>query len=506
MIKDIIDLLISFLIASIRLFMVYILLNYINIQLFDNKISDIFNILKNKNKNKIYFSDVIGLENIKSDLKEYAKFIKNRKKYTEVGFNIPRGIIFSGPPGTGKTLLAKALANETNYNFIHASGSDFIEIFVGVGAKRIRELFQKAKRKKPSIIFIDEIDTIGRNRNGPNSSGYNEQGSTLNSLLVEMDGFDPNDEILVIAASNMISVLDPALMRSGRFDKKIYFDVPNIYERKAMFDLYLNKIKLHPNFSENLKENIETLSEQTTNCTGADIKNICNQAVGIYMKRYNAELSDGTTMDDICMAIDDILIGIEKRERIMSLEERNIVAHHEAGHALIAYILKECSEPVKVSIIPRGEAALGFSMQKQVDKKLYSKNDLLAKICVLLGGRTAELLLFNNITTGSSDDIMKATQIAESMIKNYGMNSNYDPIYFERKLENNIQEEINKEINLILDKCRNITTNILTKNKENIKKLGSFLLKNEILNSKDFEDIFNDIEIEDTISVWRYLD
>ena len=206
------------------------------------------------------------------------------------------------------------------------------------------------------------------------------------------------------------------------------------------------------------------------------------------------------------MAIDDILIGIEKRERIMSLEERNIVAHHEAGHALIAYILKECSEPVKVSIIPRGEAALGFSMQKQVDKKLYSKNDLLAKICVLLGGRTAELLLFNNITTGSSDDIMKATQIAESMIKNYGMNSNYDPIYFERKLENNIQEEINKEINLILDKCRNITTNILTKNKENIKKLGSFLLKNEILNSKDFEDIFNDIEIEDTISVWIYLD
>jgi cell division protease FtsH len=513
MISDIIDIFLSFLINTFRIFSILFFLNIINKMLFNenlfnNNLSD-YILKKKKNNEDISLKDVIGLENVKEDLKEYINYIKFKKQYKESGFNIPKGLLFAGPPGTGKTMLAKALANETNSKFIYSSGSDFIEIYVGVGAKRIRELFNKAKKNKPAIIFIDEIDTIGRNRDGISSSGHNEQGSTLNSLLVEMDGFNNSDEILVIAASNMINVLDKALLRSGRFDKKIYFDKPNINERKLMFELYLKKIKLNENFKNNFTNNINLLSELTSNCTGADIKNICNQAVGLYMKRYKPDIDDGTTKKDLCNSIDDIIVGIEKRERIMTSKERIIVSHHEAGHALTAYILKESTQPVKVSIIPRGESALGFSMQKPIDKKLYSKNELIAKICVLLGGRISEEIMFNEITTGSSDDIEKISNIAESMIKIYGMNSNLDPISYsnnEKKLSNNINDSIYIEINKIINKCKKITKNILEENKDNLIKLAEFLLKNEILISSDFKDIFKNIQIDNTISIQDKFD
>ena len=508
MINDIINLFISFIISLFRIYLLIILFNLIHKIVFKEELNTIklANLFKKKKKNKkITFKDVIGLENVKDDLKEYVNFIKNRKEYIKAGYKIPKGLLFSGPPGTGKTLLAKALAEETNSNFISASGSDFIEVYVGVGAKRIRDLFSKARRNKPSIIFIDEIDSIGRRRDGFNTSGHNEQGTTLNSLLVEMDGFNQSDEILVIAASNMIGVLDRALLRSGRFDKKIYFDKPNIKERESMFNLYLKNIKIHPTFNKEKYKNINLLAQLTANSTGADIANICNQAVGIYMKRFDKNKpNDGTTLEDLTKAIDDIIIGIEKRERMMTPKERNIVSHHEAGHALVAYILVESVQPVKVSIIPRGEAALGFSMQKPIDKKLYTKNELIAKICVLLGGRISEEINFNEITTGSSDDIYKISLICKNLINDYGMNSKLEPLKYD---ENNkiISEkkkiEIDFEMSLLTSKCVEITKKILKNNINNIKLLADFLLKNEVIVTSDFNNIFKDQSIENSVSI-----
>ena len=316
---------------------------------------------KDKNKDDP-LKDVIGLESVKEEIKYYMDFINNKKKYIDWDVKLPKGILLAGPPGTGKTLLVKTMAENLNIPIESMSGSEFVEMYVGVGASRVRDLFSRAKKKKKCIIFIDEIDAVGRVRGIDRNS---ERDSTLNQLLVEMDGFEVTDSIMVFAATNLVKNLDTALTRSGRFDKKVYFDPPNFKERKEMYELYLEDIKLPKKLS------FEILSERSAGLTGADIANICNQAK---INAIQANQPSSTLRDqDLQQAIDEIMIGREKRERMMTTEERERVSHHEAGHALMGFLLKDCTHPVKVSIIPRGEAALGFSQQKNINKKLYSE-------------------------------------------------------------------------------------------------------------------------------------
>jgi len=315
---------------------------------------------------KIFFNDIIGLESVKKELSYYLHFINNRNNYLKLNVKIPKGVLLVGNPGTGKTLLVKALANEAKIPFIYVSGSEFVEIYVGMGASRVRNLFNKAKHYDKCIIFIDEIDAIGRKRTLNNDNS--ERDNTLNQLLVEMDGFNEKNNIMIFAATNLQSTLDNALIRSGRFDKKIYFDLPNIDERKKMFELYLNKITLD-------KIDFNDLSKKTAGLSGADISNICNQAKIIAIQE-NKYIINNKIIND---AIDEILVGREKPERKMLEEEKNIVAHHEAGHAFMGYILKTQNPPIKVSIIPRGESTLGFAQQEPTDQKLQSKQEILEK-------------------------------------------------------------------------------------------------------------------------------
>ena len=470
-----------------------------------------------KKKNK-YIDNVIGLESVKKDLEQYIDYIENRKKYKDFGYKIPKGLLFIGPPGTGKTMLAREISKKTKSKFYYHSASDFVELYVGVGAKRIRELFSKARKQKSAIIFIDEIDSIGRKRGNDTNS---ERDGTLNSLLVEMDGFNDKDNILVIGSTNFSSILDKALLRSGRFDRKIIFDKPNIEERKLLFKLYLNKIRLNNDFKNNLDKHLVKLSRLTSNLTGADIKNICNQSIGLYLKRINEfkkklkngfkeNKYDGATINDILKSIDEIMIGMEKKERLMSEEEKKIVSYHEAGHALISYILKETKPPIKVSIIPRGEIALGFSMQEPIDKKLFTKNELISKICVLLGGRISEEINFGKITTGASDDIYKLTKIAYDIVTTYGMSDLIGNINLNREktsqydsidISESRKKEIDLEVKNIINECHNFTKNILKKNKIYIKMLAELLFKKEELIYSDFDNLFGNNKIENSVEI-----
>ena len=447
---------------------------YFGVSFFLNKYKkedNYFNVNKNIDTN---FNDIIGLNDIKKDLKQYIDMIKNRKEYINSGANIPKGLLFTGPPGTGKTLLAKAIAGEACTSFINISGSDFIEKYVGVGAKRIKKLFELARKNSPCIIFIDEIDSIGKKRDSDNGNEYSQ---TINKLLCEMDGFNNNDNILIIAATNMKKILDPALTRSGRFDRNIVFDTPNIDERKKLFKLYLNKIKINKDIQKNFNKTCSKLAKITSGLSGADIANIVNQSIMIHMK-YNK--NTGSTIKDIEQAIEEILVGIQKKERLMSKEEKNVVAHHEAGHALIAYLLKNTSPPIKVSIIPRGDAALGYAQQESNDKKLYWKEELYDKICVLLGGRLAEEIMFDKITTGAYDDIEKITLIANDIVTKYGM-SNMGLIHYNENICDTVKLQIDTEIKLLIQDLQTKTKKILLKHKNELVILANHLLKKEVL-------------------------
>jgi cell division protease FtsH len=329
--------------------------------------------------------NVVGLESVKEEIRYYIDLIKNKESFKQWNVKLPKGILLAGPPGTGKTLLVKTIAKSLNVPVISCSGSSFVEIYVGVGSKRIREVFTKAREYDNCIIFIDEIDAIGGKRNMHNNS---ERASTLNQLLVEMDGFNDETGIIVFAATNLVKNLDSALLRSGRFDKKIYFDLPNFFERKQLFELYFKDIQIPRRLS------YDVLADRSAGITGADIANIANQSKmnAIQSNKKNVCLSE----KDIQVAIDEVMIGREKRERMLGAEERERVAHHEAGHAFMGYILKNSEPPVKVSIIPRGEAALGFSQPKPENKMLYIREAILTKICVLLGGRCA-IIIFQQV-------------------------------------------------------------------------------------------------------------
>jgi AFG3 family protein len=454
------------------------------------------------------FINIIGHKEGKTDLQECVKFFKHKQKYIEAGHKVPKGVLLIGPPGTGKTLLARTFANECDANFINVCGSDFIEIFAGMGSRRVRKLFDVARQNSPCIIFIDEIDAIGGKRNHISSSN-SEHGSTLNKLLSEMDGFNGNEDIMIIGATNRAKTLDGALTRSGRFDKKIYFDLPNIDEREQLFNLYLKKKKLDISLKDIVFKNnkLKILARLTAGLSGADIENVCNQSVRLFMQRvqFDSESSNwndeniGVTVADIEKAIDIVMIGSEKPERKMSEEERNTVSHHEAGHSLVAYMLKNTTCPIKVSIIPRGEAALGFSQQEPVDKKLYSKDELLGKLIVLYGGRVAEQLIFNKISTGASDDIEKATQLAYSIVTTYGMGKYPMNAYgdnFHKYASEYIKKQIDEEVMKMLDNAYLITTNLLNEHIDQLKLVGECLLEKEVLLSSDMDEILEQYDIK----------
>jgi len=424
-------------------------------------------------KKKDALDKIIGLESVKDEIKYYMDFIKNKEKYEEWNVKLPKGILLAGPPGTGKTLLVKTLSEKLDIPLITASGSEFIEMYVGVGAKRVRELFAKAKGKENCIIFIDEIDAIGTKRQ---LGGNSERASTVNQLLTEMDGFEEKNNIMVFAATNLIKFLDPALTRSGRFDKKVFFDLPNSEERENLCKLYFDDMIL-PRCAS-----FSVLSERTAGLSGADIANIANQAKIRAIQNNNEK--NKLTDNNIQNAIDEVMIGREKRERVLSIEERKRVSYHEAGHCLMGYILKYTEQPVKVSIVPRGEAALGYSQQKPVNKKIMTEQEILCRLAVLLGGRCAELIMYNNVSTGASDDIEKVSSLITNYTNSWGMNKEIGP------LNPDAMGELGKQLTIqATNKCKEIVNNIekqtielLKTNKKYLEDLAEDLLKNETIN------------------------
>ncbi len=434
----------------------------------------------------INFGDVAGLDEAKVEVMEIVDFLKNPKKYTALGGKIPKGALLVGPPGTGKTLLAKAVAGEAQVPFFSLSGSDFVEMFVGVGASRVRDLFKQAREKAPCIIFIDEIDAIGRARGKNVMMSNDERENTLNQLLVEMDGFGTDLGIIILAATNRPDVLDSALLRPGRFDRQITIDRPDLVGREAIFKVHLQPIKI----SQTL--DIHKLAEQTPGFAGADIANVCNEAA-LIAARKNKEAVD---MSDFQDAIDRVIGGLEKRNKIISPEEKEIIAYHEAGHAICGWYLEHAYPLLKVTVVPRGSAALGYAQYTPKEQYLYNTDQLMDQICMTLGGRASEDIFFGKISTGASNDLQQITKIAYSMITVYGMNdkvgniSYYDPSQenmFTKPFSEETGKMIDEEVRKLIDNAYQITKKLLIEKKGDVEKLAKELLKKEVLFKSDVE-------------------
>src|SRR5690554_47605 len=456
----------------------------------------LFNIGKSKAKLfdektdiKTTFKDVAGLEGAKEEVQEIVDFLKNPNKYTALGGKIPKGALLVGPPGTGKTLLARAVAGEAQVPFFSLSGSDFVEMFVGVGASRVRDLFKQAKEKAPCIIFIDEIDAIGRAR-GKNSmmGGNDERENTLNQLLVEMDGFGTDSGIIILAATNRPDVLDPALLRPGRFDRQISIDKPDLVGREQIFKVHLKPIKLAEGVDA------KKLSAQTPGFAGAEIANVCNEAALIAARR-NKESVD---MQDFQDAIDRVIGGLEKKNKIISPEEKRIVAYHEAGHAIAGWFLEHVDPLVKVSIVPRGLAALGYAQYLPKEQFLYTTEQLIDSICMTMGGRVAEDITFGKISTGAQNDLERITKLAYAMVTVYGMNHRVGNVSFNEAQETNqfnkpysekTAQLIDEEVRMLIADAYDRTKKLLLEKKDGLKLLAEKLLDKEILFQSDLEDI-----------------
>jgi ATP-dependent metalloprotease FtsH len=450
---------------------------------FKNGFSNNIIIIRNS---KTKLKDIAGLEYAKKEIFEFIDFLKNKEKYIKAGAKMPRGALLYGPPGTGKTLLAKAISGECGIPFITTTGSDFAEVYVGVGASRVRDLFAKAKKHAPCIIFIDEIDALARKR-GTNmqNSGSSERDATLNKLLVELDGFDENDNILIFGSTNRLDVIDNAILRPGRFDRKIRFELPEMKEREVIFKHYLDKLKL----DGNPEEIAESLSKQSMGFSGADIANICNEA-SILSVRNNLKVINLKILEN---AIDNIILGPEKTTFRLSNKEREIIAYHEAGHTIMSYFLVNVTSPIKVSIMPRGKSALGFSQREMSENKLKNKDEILDEICVLLGGRVAEEIYIRNITTGASDDIQRLTELAYMYVTIYGMDKEINIFHFNKNIKNRYSEETKKDIDesvkKIINKCYEKTKKLLSSKEKRMNKLAKELLDYESLNKQDLDDI-----------------
>ena len=455
----------------------------------------IFNIGKSKatlfdkgTKVNITFSDVAGLDEAKVEVMEIVDFLKTPQKYTALGGKIPKGALLIGPPGTGKTLLAKAMAGEAQVPFFSLSGSDFVEMFVGVGASRVRDLFKQAREKAPCIIFIDEIDAIGRARGKNAVMSNDERENTLNQLLVEMDGFGGDSGIIILAATNRPDVLDSALLRPGRFDRQISIDRPDVKGREAIFKVHLGPIKV----SENL--DIHKLAEQTPGFAGADIANVCNEAALIAARNNKT----GVDMKDFQDAIDRVIGGLEKKNKIIAPHEKEIIAYHEAGHTVCGWFLEHANPLLKVTIVPRGTAALGYAQYTPKEQYLYDIEQLMDQICMTLGGRAAEEIIFGKISTGASNDLQQITKIAYSMVTVYGMNpklgnvSFYDPTQentFTKPFSEETGKIIDEEVRKIIEEAYIRTKKLLTEKRAQVETIARTLLEKEVLHKSDVEEL-----------------
>jgi cell division protease FtsH len=456
-------------------------------------------ILAEKPENPVKFKDVAGVDEAVEEVKELVDFLKTPEKFTKLGGKLPKGVLLVGPPGTGKTLLAKAVAGEADVPFFSLSGSDFVEMFVGVGAARVRDLFSEAKKNAPCIIFIDEIDAIGKSRanNAAFGGGYDERENTLNQLLVEMDGFDASIGVIIMGATNRPEVLDAALLRPGRFDRQVLVDKPDLKGREAIFKVHTRNLKL----SEDV--DLNRLAAQTPGFAGAEIANICNEAAILAVRNKH----DKILMSDFEEAIERIIAGLEKKNKLINKKERKIVAYHESGHAIVGYFTEGADEVQKVSIVPRGIGALGYTLQMPLeDRYLMSKNELLGKIKGLLGGRAAEQLVFGVVSTGASNDLEKVTQLVKNMIVVYGMSEKFPnvslvnhnspgflgaPKNIERRSEY-LEKMIDQEMTSIIDTCYKEAMKLLTEKKDYLEKMADILLKKEVIEYNEIKKILGE--------------
>ncbi|MFZ1455419.1 MAG: ATP-dependent zinc metalloprotease FtsH [Saprospiraceae bacterium] len=453
----------------------------------------IFNIGKSKatlfdqnSKVNITFADVAGLQEAKVEVMEVVDFLKNPKKYTSLGGKIPKGVLLVGPPGTGKTLLAKAVAGEAGVPFFSISGSDFVEMFVGVGASRVRDLFKQAREKAPCIVFIDEIDAIGRAR-GRNAiqGGNDERENTLNQLLVEMDGFSTDKGVIMMAATNRPDILDSALLRPGRFDRQIGIDPPDIIGREEIFKVHLKSIKVGPDI------NPAVLSEMTPGFAGADIANICNEAALIAARRNKTEVD----LDDFNYALDRVIGGLEKKNKLISPKEKEIIAFHEAGHAICGWYLEHASPLVKVTIVPRGMGTLGYAQYLPKEEYIIRTEQLLDRMCMTLGGRAAEKIIFDKISTGAQNDLDQVTKMGYGMVTIYGMNDNVGNVsfyamsqdQFNKPYSNETARLIDDEVRKLIDEQYKRAQELLTEKREELTLLATTLLEKEVLLKSDLE-------------------
>lgn len=459
---------------------------------------NIFNVGKSKarifdkdTRVKVDFSDVAGLEEAKLEIREIVDFLKNPKKYTLLGGKIPKGALLIGPPGTGKTLLAKAVAGEANVPFFSISGSDFVEMFVGVGASRVRDLFKQAKEKAPCIVFIDEIDAVGRARGkNPNMGANDERENTLNQLLTEMDGFDTNTGVIILAATNRADVLDRALLRAGRFDRQIQVELPDLNERKEIFRVHLKPIKLEKKFD------VDFMAKQTPGFSGADIANVCNEAALIAARKNRKQV----TKQDFLDAVDRIIGGLEKKNKIISKREKTTIAYHEAGHATISWILEHANPLVKVTIIPRGRA-LGAAWYLPEERQITTTEQMLDEMCAALGGRASEEINFGSISTGALNDLERVTKQAYAMVSYFGMSkklgnlSFYDSTgqneyTFNKPYSDKTAELIDDEVNQIVEQQYQRALDVLRQHRKGMTRLAEQLLVKEVIFSEDLEKIF----------------
>lgn len=446
------------------------------------------------NENRVMFKDVAGVAEAKEDLLEVVEFLRDPKKFTDLGAKIPRGVLLFGPPGTGKTLLARAVSGEANVPFFNISGSEFVEMFVGVGASRVRDLFEQARKNAPCIIFMDEIDAVGRQRGAGLGGGHDEREQTLNQLLVEMDGFDNTKGIILVAATNRPDVLDPALLRPGRFDRRIVVDRPDIAGREQILKIHVREKPIGEDVD------LSILARRTPGFAGADLANLTNEAA-ILAARHARKVIN---MSDFESSIDKVIAGSERKTRIISDKEKKNTAYHEMGHALVAALIPDTDPIHKISIIPRG-MALGLTMQLPLEDRLtVSRTQLFAQICILLGGRVAESIVFNEITSGASNDIERATKIARKMVCELGMSDEIGPLHLgddnqtvflgrEFNTRNDLSEDtarkIDSEIKSIIESAANKATEILTENKDRLVKFSKILLERETINGPEFEDL-----------------
>jgi len=442
------------------------------------------------------FDQVAGLDEAKEEVMEVVDFLKHDEKYKKLGAKIPKGVLLTGPPGTGKTLMAKAMAGESGVPFFSISGSDFVEMFVGVGAARVRDLFKKGREKAPCIIFIDEIEAIGRSRGRSNTQTNDERENTLNQLLVEMDGFSSDKTVIILAATNRPDLLDKALLRPGRFDRQIHVDKPDIHGREEIFKVHLKKLTLGNDIDP------EDLAKQTPGFAGAEIANICNEAA-LHAARKK---KDKVEMEDFISAIDRVIGGMEKKNKLISPKEKKIIAYHETGHAVTGWLLEHAHPLLKVSIIPRGEAALGFAQYLPKEQNLYTLNELRDTVCMTLGGRVMEELVFGDVSSGAQNDLEKTTQIAYAIIALYGMNKKVGPFSYkdlqnEYSMRQPYSEEtanmIDVEARAFIEECYQRTKELLEKHRDDVESIAESLMEKEVLYKEDFVKVLGERKFDE---------